>query len=177
MIEKDDIQMRNKIIGQPVYMYKGSRWLEMPKDSYVYKRVYNKENDTMTYYCKTKTVWFEALCILGVILCSIYIYYMLGGKEVLNIKCNKYPIYYDNHLYLNMISEVENYNVSYVVYDNNGNKLTYGSLKYKDVITRVKTNKYCESYTIEFLLSSDSLQETIVKRQVVFAIDKEMRNE
>ena len=93
---------RVKIIkGTPIYLYKGTQYLEKPEKCNTKRMLYD-ENENITYIkCVKQNYVYELLCciiILGCVIFNNFIY----EKPVIDFKYNSIVQYYDDKLFLNL---------------------------------------------------------------------------
>lgn len=100
--------IKTKIIrGKPIYLYKGSQYIDQPPKTFLGKMYYNENENTTYIKCIKKSKTFESLCLLCILACTcVTAISPSGEKEMLYY--TQIVDYYDGKYYLN----IENFKYS-----------------------------------------------------------------
>lgn len=97
-----------KIIkGTPVYLYKGTQYLEKPEKCNIKSMQYSEEDNITYVKCSKPNYIYEILCALIIIGCVLYNQFVYE-KPVIDFKYNSVVQYYNNDLYLNLTNPSTN---------------------------------------------------------------------
>lgn len=161
--------MRDKVIrGKPIYVYKGSLYLEQPEGTIIKKS--EKESNGLTYcYCKKRTFVTEILCtIIILILCYVNISYIHTSKIV--FKYNNITNYYDGKLYINInLNKDSPVDIEYIIKDN-GIEIYKGNLQVGETCIAVEVDK--PSNECYLLIQYTILNKTFMESYKLNVIDK-----
>lgn len=97
-----------KIIkGTPVYLYRGTQYLEKPEKCKIKSMMYNEEENITYVKCSKPNYIYEILCALVIIGCVIFNNFIYE-KPVLDFQYNSVVQYYNESLYLNLTNPESN---------------------------------------------------------------------
>ncbi len=92
------------IRGRPIYLYKGSQYLEMPSKCYVRKVVYDEESNTSKVYCKKYSHAAEIICGVVIISC-VLLNILVLHHFAYNIRYTNLATYYNGELFINVYND------------------------------------------------------------------------
>lgn len=98
----------NKVVrGKPLYIYRGSQYLEMP-DKCVVKWVdYDEKTGKSLVYCRKPSKAIELICSLVMITCVLANVLFIKNM-VLGVRYNSLSVYYDGALFVNVLNDEDN---------------------------------------------------------------------
>ena len=100
--------MKVKIIkGTPIYLYKGTQYLEKPNKCKIVSMDYNADENITYVKCTKNNYIYECVCI-AIILALVFYNNFIYQKPTINFQYNSVVQYYDGDLYLNLRSDSSN---------------------------------------------------------------------
>lgn len=99
---------KNKIIrGKPIYVFRGSQYLEMPGKTFIKSIDYDERSNKSTVYCKRRHYVTEVICLLIALCCAVINVFYIHNVEY-EIRYNSSCTYYNGYLYLNVYNDEQN---------------------------------------------------------------------
>lgn len=100
--------MKVKIIkGTPIYLYKGTQYLEKPDKCKIKSMDYNADENITYVKCTKNNYIYEFICIV-IILMLVFYNNFIYQKPIINFQYNSVVQYYKGDLYLNLRSDDTN---------------------------------------------------------------------
>lgn len=135
----------NVIKGKPIYVLKGSQYVDKPDKTRVVKMLYSEDEGITYIHLKKIRHLYEIVCFAILILIVVYNRVVTHNANVV-VRYNSLVNYYDGYLYLNLHAEEDNYTSVFVKIDNVIDDIMYPG----DSIIRVPVDNPMDFYTIHF---------------------------
>lgn len=162
--------IKTKVIkGKPIYILKGSQYIDRPDNTNIKSMMYDEETN-LTYVKLSKpNIIMEVLCSIIILFCVLSNIFFVHNSSV-NIRYNNIVTYYDNKLYLNLKNEEDSlYKVSYKLVDE-GVIINEGYMKPGDSVVSIDIENIKESYKIIF--EFNTLTEHKIQEEKIMVLNK-----
>ncbi len=90
--------------GHPVYVYKGTNYIDKPDKVVISKMLFDEENNITYVYCSKPRKLVEIACSIIMILCVCLNVFGIHRSEVI-VRYNSVSTYYNDLLYLNLVND------------------------------------------------------------------------
>lgn len=165
--------MRNgKVIkGKPIYIYRGTQYLEMPEKVIIRKVVYDDETNKSYVYCRRLSKLVEVLSLMVILSCVVFNRFYLH-KLNYEIKYNSVCYYYNGYLYLNIHNvESNSFDIQVSIFDL-AEEVYTSSLSPGAYLIRIPLDNVSDSYKITFVY--DTTFKTEASDVTVRVVNKEV---
>lgn len=150
--------------GRPVYVLKGSQYLEKPDKTRVAKMMYSEDEGVTYIYLKKLSSWYEVVCIL-IMVALVLFNRMYVHKLHVSVKYNSLVNYYNGKLYLNITADESNsYDIKYTIGEFSGMLKPGESLLTLDVDNPDSNYEIMFSYDTLLNSNSFSVNVSVVNR-------------
>lgn len=168
--------MKTKIIkGRPVYLYRGSQWLEQPEKTIIKSMRYSKEENVTYVKVGHPTIITEVLCILIIAGCIAVNIFTDWGTNLLLVRFNSAPVYYNNNVYINLYNEKSTDTVKYIL-KTDDSILAEGTLNVGEYKIAIPCEEYVEKCTL-VLETKNVFKQTVEDEYKLTVVNKEIRDE
>ena len=153
------------IQGRPIYVFKGSQYIDKPARTIVKRMKYSEEEGVTYIYCKRVSHLFEIICVCLLVGIACFNRLELHSSQM-NVRYNSLVNYYNGNLYLNIKADERNpYKLEYSIDGHNG------VLSPGQSLISMEIEKPLESYTITFKYKT--LIRTVSFDVTVFVVNRD----
>lgn len=168
--------MKTKIIrGRPVYIYKGSQWLEQPEKTIIKSMVYNQDENVTYVKVGKPSILVELISVLIILGCITINIVTNWGSDLLKVRFSSVPVYYNDNLYINLYVENSTHDVTYVI--KSEDKIIHrDTLSKGDLVVTLPLDNYEEKLVL-VLETKNILGSTVSDEYKLTVVNKEISNE
>lgn len=143
------MQKTKVIRGNPIYVYRGTNYIEKPSRTVIRSMMYDDSRNVTYVHCRKPGKKIEFICTLLLIACVVFNVLYLHRTEV-TVRYNSIVTYYNDELYLNLVNDnTSPVEVNFMLLDD-GSVVASGILSPGDTLISVPVQSIKDTYTLRF---------------------------